>query len=106
MDEHIIVYTLLFIFKSWSNLNILNIQSKQVDLPMISKQKRSKLVKLRENSTFIQYLSFYQKNEECENHASWVNLETNLEEIDIIVFPFDATFEQVTGQNNTYVMKF
>lgn len=37
---------------------------------------------------------------------SWVNTDKNVEEIDIIVFPFDAKFEQVTGQKNTFVLRF
>lgn len=30
----------------------------------------------------------------------------NIEELDIIVFPFDAVFEKVQSQNNTYVLRF
>lgn len=37
---------------------------------------------------------------------SWVNLDSNLEEIDLILFPFDAHFSRVSNQNNTYLLKF
>lgn len=37
---------------------------------------------------------------------SWINHETKMEEISIIVFPFDAIFEKVSNQNNTFVLKF
>jgi hypothetical protein len=35
-----------------------------------------------------------------------VDLDSKLELIDLIVFPFDAVFEKVPNQNNTYLLRF
>lgn len=45
-------------------------------------------------------------NQEGETHLSWVDLESRLELLDLIVFPFDAVFERVPSQNNTYLLRF
>ena len=37
---------------------------------------------------------------------SWVDSTTKVEELDLIVFPFDAVFEKVDAQNNTYLLRF
>lgn len=35
-----------------------------------------------------------------------MDLDSKLELIDLIVFPFDAVFEKVANQNNTYLLRF
>jgi hypothetical protein len=35
-----------------------------------------------------------------------VDLDNKLEQVDLIVFPFDAVFEKVNTQNNTYLLRF
>jgi hypothetical protein len=46
------------------------------------------------------------QNSEAETHLTWVDLDHNIEQFDIIVFPFDAIFERVAKQNNTYLLRF